>query len=125
KRLFSGHSDLDLVILGRQDVGDAFRMIEVVVDDENARLHAAILSSATRGSLMSTVVPMSISLVNCTVPPCCSTICFTVGSPRPVPKLLVLNSGSNTRDKTSGAIPGPVSLMVMRALFPTEVETLM
>ena len=44
----------------------------------------------TRGRRISTCVPAPGALVNATVPPCCSTTWRTVGSPRPVPKLLVL-----------------------------------
>ena len=42
-----------------------------------------------------------------------------------MPKLLVLNKGSNTRGKTSGAIPRPVSMMVISAQLAAAVEIMM
>src|SRR5437764_204212 len=93
-----------------QNIGDTLRVILVVVDDENATGHAAISSLRANGRRTTARVPTPGSLESSISPPCCSTICFTVGRPRPVPKLLVLKSGSKIRGSTSGAIPVPVSL---------------
>ena len=109
--LLAGKRGFDAVSAHRQDVGNAFCVITVIVDDQNPCRHAAIplLVCASCFSRTVTLVPLPISLVIVIVPPCCSTICFTIGKPRPVPKLLVLKSGSNTFGKTSAAMPAPVS----------------
>ena len=48
-------------------------------------------------------------------PPCCSSICSTAEIPRPVPKFLVVNSGSRTLVRLSAEIPGPLSVTQISA----------
>ena len=43
------------------------------------------------------------------VPPCSTTIFFTIASPRPVPSVRVVTYGSNTASRRSSGIPGPLS----------------
>ena len=65
---------------------------------------------SSMGSHKVTVVPWPMTLVISIPPPCCSMICVTIGNPKPTPKLLVLYSGSKIRSRSSGAVPGPVSV---------------
>src|SRR5438105_2770588 len=99
--LHAAQCNLHLIITQQRDIGDPFGMVLILIDNQNARAHAAILSATTSGSLMWAIVPRPTSLRTSIVPPCCSMICFTVGSPSPVPNRLVLNSGSKILGNTS------------------------
>src|SRR5262249_4203973 len=107
-RRFAAMDHFRLVTTDVEDIGKAFSMIDVVVDDQNAA-HAATLSGTGTGRLTRIAVPRPTSLSTPIEPSCSVTICFTVARPRPVPKLLVLNSGSKMRPRFSGVIPGPLS----------------
>jgi hypothetical protein len=62
---------------------------------------------------MITVVPRPASDAMVTMPPDCFANPYTMLNPRPlpVPAVLVVKNGSNTRDTTSGGMPVPVSWM--------------
>src|SRR5579885_2652883 len=99
----SAARELNRIAAHVQDVGDALRVVAVVVDDKHPEVHAAISWLCGSGSRTMARVPTPSALVSSISPPCCSTICLTVGRPSPVPKLLVLKSGSKIRGRTSGA----------------------
>ena len=69
------------------------------------------LGALNRGSVIVTQAPVGFRLVIVMVPPCCSTIAFTMASPRPVPLpiSLVVKNGSNTFESAVSGMPGPLS----------------
>ena len=98
-----------------EHVGERLGEIAVILDDQHIARgrqygHAAALIAASSGSRMVTQVPRPTSLSIAMLPLWCETICLTVASPSPVPKLLVLNSGSKIRARRSAGMPGPVSV---------------
>src|SRR6185437_14519163 len=100
--------ELDRMPAQFEHVSETFGMVDVVVDDQYALFHAAAVSSS-RGRRIVKQVPFPTVLSTSIVPPCWPTICLTVASPSPVPKLLVLNRGSKMRMRFSGGMPEPVS----------------
>ena len=69
-------------------------------------LHAAFSASkAFIGSQTVKTVPLPCTDAISSLPPCCAAICSMAGMPRPVPKLLVVNSGSRTLPRTSAGMP--------------------
>src|SRR5436190_7164406 len=123
ERLLAAVCYLHLIAAQLQQIGNAFGMVLVVIDDKNAMFHAAMLCRLENGRLMRTTVPFPGRLSMQIAPRCCSTSCLTVGSPSPVPKFFVLKSGSKMRGNTSGAIPGPVSLITISSCSQTRVAT--
>src|SRR5207245_1400772 len=109
--LLAAAGELNRVAARLEHVGQAFRQVAIVIDDEDRGfgVHAAMSATCVRGSQTTARVPRPGSLSSSMPPPWCSMICLTVGRPRPTPKPLVLKSGSKIRLNTSGGMPGPLS----------------
>src|SRR5207247_752541 len=75
----------------------------VVVDDEDARAHAAAGRRSVKRAPPPVRSPTSIR------PPCASTIWRATARPRPVPRGRVVKKGSKMRARSSGGTPGPES----------------
>ena len=60
------------------------------------------------GNLIVKMVGGDVTLI---VPPCASTIDFTLTRPNPVPFCFVVNNGSKTRGRSSFEIPFPESIL--------------
>src|SRR5262249_53149156 len=75
----------------------------LVVDDQDARAHAA----ARTGSLTVKQAPPPARSPTSMEPPCASTIWRTTASPSPVPRGRVVKNGSKIRLRISAGMPGP------------------
>ena len=92
----------------------------------SARFGGAARTTSSDGILMTKVVPFPTSLSTSTVPPALSTIRFTMGSPRPVPRIspsacfirleMSWTNGSNKCAIFSFEMPHPVSRTVSESV---------
>src|SRR5207247_2534496 len=99
----SGSARLALVAGAAQRRGDHLRHALLVVDDEDARGHAAAGRRSVKRAPPPVRSPTSIR------PPCASTIWRATARPRPVPRGRVVKKGSKMRARSSGGTPGPES----------------
>ena len=69
------------------------------------------MAATTRatGNVISNVAPPSGETPMAMRPLCVTTTFCTIARPRPVPDGLVVKNGRNTRSRTAGAMPGPLS----------------
>ena len=79
----------------------------------------AVAPAAATGKYISNVVPLGV-LDTTTKPRLCLTMPYTVARPRPVPLpwLFVVKNGSKMCATTSGGMPMPVSVTVVRTCGP-------
>src|SRR6058998_154002 len=95
--------------------GDRLAHLALVVDDEDAPAHdAASAGSAGGGRKIENRLPFPTSLSTSIQPPCSATIPCATARPSPVPSpiALVVKNGSNTRARSSRAMPRPSSSTV-------------
>src|SRR5581483_3948064 len=83
--------------------------------------HAVASSFCEYGNNTVNRVPVG-SVSTSTTPRCASIARCTTDSPNPLPPDLVVMNGSNMRSRTSGAIPGPLSL-TLSATAPESNDT--
>src|SRR5438876_2551035 len=99
--------------------GDADRAL--VVDDQDAALHAAL---ATSGSVTWKTRPAPSAGAAAIAPPCASTAWRAMARPSPVPLGFSEKKGSKSRDSASAGAPGPLSVTDSVATpFPLPTAT--
>src|SRR5882724_10336854 len=99
--------------------GDADRAL--VVDDQDAALHAAL---ATSGSVTRKTRPAPSAGAAAIAPPCASTAWRAMARPSPVPLGFSEKKGSKSRDSASAGAPGPLSVTDSVATpFPLPTAT--
>src|SRR5262245_31395846 len=100
----------DDFVCAAEDAFDRANHAELIVDDQDARrpLHSAARACVTgtaQGTVTRTRVPLPSSLFTFSVPPISHRIERQIERPSPLPLVLVVKNGSNTRGRSSGAIP--------------------
>src|SRR5437870_7648830 len=90
------------------DVGQRPYHLPIIVDDQNPTSHAA--SALAIGSSTETVEPLPGSLAAEIPPPLASARLRETARPSPIPRALVVYSGSNILSSCSRVMPTPVSI---------------
>src|SRR6267143_4832554 len=103
--------------LGFEEGRDHLTDVRLVVDEQDARAHAA-------DSTMEKVAPPPGVSATVMLPLWASIVWRTRASPRPVPSCLVVKYGSNTRWRWSSEIPAPWSAIVTANPFPSRLTAI-
>src|SRR5436309_4089397 len=104
------------LMLPAQDSLDRAHHSRLIVDDQDAGWFHASCSCCgigAGGTVTSTRVPLPSSDWMLIVPPASQMIDRQIVNPRPLPFGLVVKNGSRTRERCSGAIPDPPSVMTI------------
>src|SRR5262249_5651195 len=115
--------DVHLAAGGLERAREGDREALLVVDDH----HPRSAHGWSAGNSRVNVAPWPGSLSKRMLPPCSSTMRWTIESPRPVPSALVVKNGSKMRARTSAGMPGPSSFTESTTWSPAgrqEITTL-